>query len=99
METPAGCLQEAVCNQPAFTSMRHNILKTVLMLNFCSQPPASSSWIQVNLGQTRKVTGIVIQGCPQNDYWVTKFKLHHSMDGLTWTDYTADGEVSEHMEV
>ena len=56
---------------------------------------AASSWIQVNLGQTRKVTGIVIQGCPQYDYWVTKFKLQHSMDGLSWTDYTADGEVSE----
>lgn len=53
---------------------------------------ATSSWIQVNLGETRKVTGIIIQGCPQNDYWLTKFKLRHSMDGATWTDYTADGE-------
>ncbi|XP_036973174.1 macrophage mannose receptor 1 [Acanthopagrus latus] len=59
----------------------------------CWRPSStSSSWIQVNLGQTRKVTGIVIQGCPQYDYWVTKFKLQHSMDGLSWTDYTADGE-------
>lgn len=56
---------------------------------------ATSSWIQVNLGQTRKVTGIVIQGCPQNDHWVTKYKLQHSMDGAGWTDYTADGDVSK----
>lgn len=56
---------------------------------------AASSWIQVNLGETRKVTGIVIQGCPQNDHWVTKFKIQHSMNGLTWTDYTADGNVSK----
>lgn len=53
-----------------------------------------SSWIQADLGQTRKVTGVVIQGCPGNDHWVTKFKLQHSMDGTTWTDYTADGRVS-----
>lgn len=56
---------------------------------------ATSSWIQVNLGQTRKVTGIVIQGCPQQDHWVTKFKIQHGMDGTTWTDYTADGQVSK----
>lgn len=41
------------------------------------------------------MTGIVIQGCPQNDHWVTKFKIQHSMNGLTWTDYTADGNVSK----
>lgn len=56
---------------------------------------AVGSWIQVNLDQTRKVTGIVIQGCPQGDNWVTKFKIQHSTDGFTWTDYTADGAVSE----
>ncbi|XP_023264465.1 macrophage mannose receptor 1-like [Seriola lalandi dorsalis] len=62
--------------------------------NSCWMPSGSStsSWIQVNLGQTRKVTGIVIQGCPQNDRWVTKFKIQHSLDGTTWTDYTADGQ-------
>lgn len=66
-----------------------------LTLHPLSPPPATSSWIQVNLGQTRKVTGIVIQGCPQGDHWLTKFKLQHSMDGATWTDYTTDGAVSE----
>ncbi|GLD55459.1 macrophage mannose receptor 1 [Lates japonicus] len=62
--------------------------------NSCWMPSGNptSSWIQVNLGQTRKVTGIVIQGCPQNDHWLTKFKIQHSMDGTTWTDYTADGQ-------
>ncbi|XP_023194031.1 macrophage mannose receptor 1-like [Xiphophorus maculatus] len=62
--------------------------------NSCWMPSgsATSSWIQANLGQTRKVTGIVIQGCPHNDHWVTKYKLQHSMDGASWTDYTADGD-------
>ncbi|CAJ1070748.1 macrophage mannose receptor 1 [Xyrichtys novacula] len=61
--------------------------------NSCWRPSGSvtSSWIQVNLGQPRKITGIVIQGCPQYDFWVTKFKIQHSMDASSWTDYTADG--------
>ncbi|KAK1883605.1 Macrophage mannose receptor 1 [Dissostichus eleginoides] len=62
--------------------------------NSCWMPSgtSTSSWIQANLGQTRKVTGVVIQGCPQNEHWITKFKIQHSMDGTTWTDYTADGQ-------
>lgn len=64
-----------------------------MSLYLFSPTAATSSWIQVNLGKARKVTGIVIQGCPQNDHWLTKFKVHHSMDGRTWKDYTADGEV------
>ncbi|KAM4634074.1 macrophage mannose receptor 1 [Polymixia lowei] len=61
--------------------------------NSCWMPSGNpnSNWIQVNLGQTRKVTGIVIQGCPMNDHWVTKFKVQHSVDGTTWTDHTVDG--------
>ncbi|XP_047200502.1 macrophage mannose receptor 1 [Hippoglossus stenolepis] len=61
--------------------------------NSCWMPSGNptSSWIQVDLGQTRKVTGIVIQGCPHNEHWLTKFKIQHSMDGATWTDYTGDG--------
>lgn len=61
--------------------------------NSCWKPSGNpaSSWIQVNLGQPKRVTGIVLQGCPQSDHWVTRFKLQHSYDGSSWTDYTADG--------
>uniref|UniRef100_A0A3B5JZX9 F5/8 type C domain-containing protein n=1 Tax=Takifugu rubripes TaxID=31033 RepID=A0A3B5JZX9_TAKRU len=59
--------------------------------NSCWMPSGTSTWIQVNLNQIRKVTGIVIQGCPQSDHWITKFKLKYSMDGASWNDYTADG--------
>ncbi|KAM7392700.1 hypothetical protein PAMA_007697 [Pampus argenteus] len=64
--------------------------------NSCWMPSGNptSSWLQVNLGQARKVTGLVIQGCPNNDHWLTKFKIQHSVDGTTWTDYTADGADS-----
>ncbi|CDR06146.1 unnamed protein product [Oncorhynchus mykiss] len=52
-----------------------------------------NSWIQVNLGEAKKITGVVIQGCPGADHWVTKFKIQHSMDGSKWTDYKDDGGV------
>ncbi|XP_038845355.1 macrophage mannose receptor 1 [Salvelinus namaycush] len=52
-----------------------------------------NSWIQVNLGEAKKITGVVIQGCPTADHWVTKFKIQHSMDGSKWTDYKDDGGV------
>lgn len=101
METPAGCLPEPV---PKATAVQLLSLRCVVFFYDCiciltqhllSPLLATSNWIQVNLGQTRKVTGIVIQGCPQDDNWVTKFRIQHSSDGLTWTPYTADGEVSE----
>ncbi|XP_049459415.1 macrophage mannose receptor 1 [Epinephelus fuscoguttatus] len=62
--------------------------------NSCWMPSGNptSNWIQVDLTQTRKVTGVVIQGCPQNDHWLTKFKIQHSMNGMNWNDYTADGQ-------
>ncbi|XP_051907364.1 macrophage mannose receptor 1 [Hippocampus zosterae] len=62
--------------------------------NSCWKPIGNptGSWIQASLGQKRKVTGIVIQGCPNSDHWVTKFKMQHSIDGQSWTDYTADGQ-------
>ncbi|XP_024286595.1 macrophage mannose receptor 1 [Oncorhynchus tshawytscha] len=52
-----------------------------------------NSWIQVNLGEAKKITGVVIQGCPSADHWVTKFKIQHSMDGSKWTEYKDDGGV------
>lgn len=50
-------------------------------------------WLQVNLAGTRKVTGIVIQGCPNQNNWVNTLKLQYSGDGDTWTDYTDYGQV------
>ncbi|KAL2099694.1 hypothetical protein ACEWY4_004088 [Coilia grayii] len=53
----------------------------------------SNSWIQVDLGASKKVTGVVVQGCPAADHWVTKFKIQSSTDGTQWNDYIEDGGV------
>lgn len=57
---------------------------------------SANSWIQVNVGQLKKITGVVIQGCPSADHWVTKFKIQTSTDGLSWNDYSSDGGVKTH---
>ena len=63
-------------------------------MNKPSSPFAESSWIQVDIGTSKKVTGVVIQGCPTTEHWVTKFRLQTSTDGSQWTDYTQDGGVT-----
>uniref|UniRef100_A0A672LX26 F5/8 type C domain-containing protein n=1 Tax=Sinocyclocheilus grahami TaxID=75366 RepID=A0A672LX26_SINGR len=66
--------------------------KARLKGNSCWMPSTSAnSWIQVNVGQLKKITGVVIQGCPSSDHWVTKFKIQTSTDGLSWKDYSSDG--------
>ncbi|KAL4617320.1 macrophage mannose receptor 1-like [Arapaima gigas] len=51
----------------------------------------TNSWIQVNLGEVKKVTGVAIQGCPDADHWVKTFKVQSSTDGIHWENYDADG--------
>ncbi|KAM9802748.1 secretory phospholipase A2 receptor-like isoform 2-T2 [Syngnathus typhle] len=49
---------------------------------------ASTSWIQVNLGHVRKVTGIVTQGCPHaNQRSCVVFAMKTSVDGKSWTEH------------
>ncbi|KAM9450976.1 lymphocyte antigen 75-like [Clarias gariepinus] len=60
----------------------------------CWMPSSTSnSWIQVSLPLLKKITGVVIQGCPTADDWVTKFTIQTSKDGYSWDDYKLDGKV------
>ncbi|XP_049584847.1 secretory phospholipase A2 receptor-like [Syngnathus scovelli] len=55
---------------------------------------ASTSWIQVNLGHVRKVTGIVTQGCPHaNHRSCVDFEIKTSVDGKSWTEHP-DGKFT-----
>ncbi|XP_078696172.1 uncharacterized protein LOC144924635 isoform X2 [Branchiostoma floridae x Branchiostoma belcheri] len=47
-------------------------------------------WLQVDLGEKKRVTGTIIQGRYRNhDQWVTSYKLQYSVDGRRWV--TCDG--------
>eukprot|EP00058_Branchiostoma_floridae_P006901 XP_002592389.1 hypothetical protein BRAFLDRAFT_67254 [Branchiostoma floridae] len=51
-------------------------------------------WLQVDLGEVKNVSGIIIQGQLTNDQWVTSYKLRYSTDRLSWTTY-ANSDGSE----
>ncbi|KAM9817781.1 secretory phospholipase A2 receptor-like isoform 5-T5 [Syngnathus typhle] len=65
--------------------------KAQLNKNSCWRPSQdpSTSWIQVNLGHVRKVTGIVTQGCPHTDQrsWIIDFEMKMSLDGKSWNEH------------
>ncbi|XP_066294612.1 lactadherin-like [Branchiostoma lanceolatum] len=49
-------------------------------------------WLQVDIGQLKRVMGTIIQGRPTNDQRVTSYKLQYSKDRITWTTYAgSDG--------
>ncbi|XP_037118943.1 macrophage mannose receptor 1-like [Syngnathus acus] len=53
----------------------------------------SGSWIQVNLGQRKKVTAIVTQSCITDvRKWFDRFEMQISIDGKTWYTHP-DGQL------
>ncbi|XP_066270902.1 EGF-like repeat and discoidin I-like domain-containing protein 3 [Branchiostoma lanceolatum] len=52
-------------------------------------------WLQVDLGEMKRVTGTIIQGRVSSiAQWVTSYKLQYSTDRISWTTYT-DSDGSE----
>ena len=43
-------------------------------------------WIQVDLGVSKMVSGIVLQGRDESDnpHWVTKYQVNYSVDAISW---------------
>ena len=54
----------------------------------------SRQWLQVDLGNTMRVTGIATQGRPVNSQWVKQYKLEYGEDGQTFAFYRHNGESS-----
>uniref|UniRef100_A0A3P8ND94 Neuropilin n=1 Tax=Astatotilapia calliptera TaxID=8154 RepID=A0A3P8ND94_ASTCA len=52
-----------------------------------TKQPFKNEWLQVDLGQDKTVTGVVIQGGKHRDrnVFMKKFKVGHSLDGEEWT--------------
>ncbi|XP_048245023.1 mucin-5AC-like isoform X2 [Haliotis rufescens] len=51
-------------------------------------------WIQVDLKHPEFITGVVTQGRPSMDHWVTKYTVLTSIDGIDFTPYTRSGETA-----
>lgn len=54
-----------------------------------------SQWLQIELRQVKKITGIVTQGAKSlgKEMFVTSFTLQYSDDGKRWNQYTDDEGV------
>ncbi|XP_006823110.2 uncharacterized protein LOC100367144 [Saccoglossus kowalevskii] len=50
----------------------------------------TSQWLAIDMGETYLYNGIVTQGNPDKEYWVTTFKIQYSDDGSTYTSFTDD---------
>lgn len=56
---------------------------------FISASPSSGrSWLQVDFLEPHVITGVLTQGLPDADKWVTQYALSFSLDGLTFTPYS-----------
>ena len=51
-----------------------------------------NQWIQADLTNYNKVTGIVTQGRNAYNQWVTKYRLQFSEDGVTFHFYQEPGQ-------
>ena len=57
---------------------------------WCTADVDSSPWIQVDLGVSKNVSGIVLQGRADYDRWVTKYMVNYSDDGISWLNVESD---------
>ncbi|KAI8514606.1 hypothetical protein Bbelb_071970 [Branchiostoma belcheri] len=58
----------------------------------------TEQWLQVDLGEVKRVTGTITQGGRWDlvEQWVTTYKLQYSEDGTVWTTYADSGFSRQH---
>lgn len=70
--------------------MSHNVAG-----GWCPHPSDSNPWLQVDFGNCTIVTGIATQGGNGSGYWwVTKYQLNYSDNGVAFKFYTEPPSTS-----
>ncbi|XP_022804380.1 zinc metalloproteinase-disintegrin-like kaouthiagin-like [Stylophora pistillata] len=59
---------------------------------WCAGEKSKSEYLQVDLGEVKTVSKVLIQGRGTWYSWVTGFFLHYSDDGQRWATYTESGD-------
>ena len=49
-----------------------------------------NQWVEVNLYRQTVITGVIMQGNPSSDMWVTRYKVEFSLDHSMW-EHVTDG--------
>ena len=61
---------------------------------FWLQNADMNQWLQIELTEVKKITGIITQGAKSmgKEMYIVSFTLEYSEDGVRWTQYTDDEE-------
>ena len=54
-----------------------------------------NQWLRVSLFRQINITGVIVQGRPSADQWVTKFKVETSLGNDIWTTMTKQNGQEE----
>ncbi|XP_070557345.1 lactadherin-like [Ptychodera flava] len=61
---------------------------------WCADTNDDAPWLQVDLGENRRITGVSTQGGgSSSDAWVTSYALQYSESGNYFNSYTEDGDI------
>lgn len=55
--------------------------------NACCGRQKDGQYIQIDLAEVKAITGIATQGFISGSYWVTRYYLEYSIDGMHWAYY------------
>ena len=50
-------------------------------------------WLQIDLYRQLLVSGVVMQGRPDVDEWVTTYRVEYAVDGVSW-EFVKDGNTT-----
>ncbi|XP_027570426.2 discoidin, CUB and LCCL domain-containing protein 1-like [Pipra filicauda] len=78
--------------------------------SWAAEPSAETTWLELDLGTRRNVTGIITKGSSEQlrDYYVTSYRVSSSRDGKNWKPYRGsasqedkvfEGNADSHGEV
>ena len=62
---------------------------------WCAKTNDVNQWIQVDFGEMKLVSGIVMQGRTDYEQWVKKYKVQYSNDGISWQFVTDHNQRSD----
>ena len=58
-----------------------------------------NQWLQVALLRQTAITGVLIQGNPTSDRWVSRFQIQYSLNNVNWVFVMNDAGANEVREM
>ena len=85
----SGWIEDADVTASSLLNIRHDPGQARLHSNSAWMPLSSDAnqILQIHFQDEANVSAVVIQGHPELNYWVTKYRVAFSLDGQTWRDY------------